>query len=627
MSNRLNTEILINLTGNLTAKARQYGANMSEFARRSERAMSVVKATASAAGRGIDALGNRYTAAIAGFGGSAMLRNFTTTERQLTQLGIVAEKTRAEMRSMYEGIQDETFKVGIDPKSLLETYGIINGMMGSVEFAEKNKDTLAATLASTGVSGEELGALVSQFPKFTGFDKANPEDLKLAVDGLNRLGKEGSFELGHMAKYLPSIFSAAAAMGQTGQKGIMNVGILSEAANDLTGNPAISTTHIQSLLTNLQSGKTEKALKDVGISTRNKDGGFRDIVELATEIARKSAHYSLKSGKSQTSLLEGAGFDDYSVRFLQSMSTPEEIRRMERYRNVIADGKSIFVDAKYASDDFASSLQRLSISWEKFSNSQLSGPVRELADYINSVDQNSVQNWLDVGKQIAIAGAGFIAARKAFQLGKGAWDLFGGGKSKGIPKGVSDTFGAGVMPVYVVNMGAGGMGNTGNIPGSPGGPVGGAGSGWLGKALRGIGKVAAPIAGGMALYDELRTQYGLYDHVEELNKQVAGSNDASPGERDFARESSRNRQRMADKWQSLTNWFDSIGNDPQIADPRPWASMQPQNQPGYPFPSQQIQGHIEVEVHDKRVQVRNVKVNVPTITMSAWSGVRNVEQS
>jgi phage tail tape-measure protein len=52
MSNRLNTEILINLTGNLTAKARQYGANMSEFARTSQRAMSIVKATSAAAGRG-----------------------------------------------------------------------------------------------------------------------------------------------------------------------------------------------------------------------------------------------------------------------------------------------------------------------------------------------------------------------------------------------------------------------------------------------------------------------------------------------------------------------------------------------------------------------------------------------
>ena len=598
MSNRLNTEILINLTGNLTAKARQYGANMSEFARRSERAMSVVKATASAAGRGIDALGNRYTAAIAGFGGSAMLRNFTTTERQLTQLGIVAEKTRAEMRSMYEGIQDETFKVGIDPKSLLETYGIINGMMGSVEFAEKNKDTLAATLASTGVSGEELGALVSQFPKFTGFDKANPEDLKLAVDGLNRLGKEGSFELGHMAKYLPSIFSTAAAMGQTGQQGIMNVGILSEAANDLTGNPAISATHIQSLLTNLQSGKTEKALKDAGISTRNKDGGFRDIVELATEIARKSLHYSLKSGKSQTSLLEGAGFDDYSVRFLQSMSTPEEIRRIERYRNVIADGKSIFVDAKYASDDFASSLQRLSISWEKFSNSQLSGPVRELADYINSVDQNSVQNWLDVGKQIAIAGAGFITARKAFQLGKGAWDLFGVGKSKGIPKGVSDTFGSGVMPVYVVNMGAGGMG----VPDMGGGknPRGG----WRNSL------------GSMAMMSPLAATIPFLAEEPKL------TDNEKAGMIQWAQE----RAKGPSIWSRVSDWINSTSEAAQIADPRPWASMQPQNQPGYPFSSQQIQGHIEVEIHDKRVQVRNAKVNVPTITMSAGTGLRNTEQ-
>ncbi|MEC5531003.1 phage tail tape measure protein [Klebsiella pneumoniae] len=599
MSNRLNTEILINLTGNLTAKARQYGANMSEFARRSERAMSVVKATASAAGRGIDALGNRYTAAIAGFGGSAMLRDYTATERQLTQLGIVAGKTRAEMKSMYEGIQDRSFNVGINPKSLLETYNVINGMMGGVEFAAKNDDTLAATLAATGVSGEDLGALVSQFPKFPGFDKDSPRDLKLAVDGLNRLGKEGSFELGHMAKYLPSLFSAAAAMGQTGQQGIMNVGILSEAANDLTGNPAISATHIQSLFTDVQSGKTEKALKDVGILTRNKDGGFRDIVELATEIARKSLSYSLKSGKSQTSLLEGAGFTDYSVRFLQSMSTPEAISRMERYRNVVADGKSIFEDAKYASDDFASSLQRLSISWEKFSNSQLSGPVRELADYINSVDQNSVQNWLNVGKQIAIAGAGIIAARKAFQLGKGAWDLFGGGKSKGIPKGVSDTFGSGVMPVYVVNMGAGGMG----VPDMGGGknPRGG----WRNS----LGSVAmmSPLA---ATIPFLAEEPKLTDNEKA-------------GMVKWAQE----RAKGPSVWSRVSDWINSASEAPQIADPRPWASMQPQNQSGYPFPSQQIQGHIEVEVHDKRVQVRNVKINAPTITMSAGTGLRNVEQS
>ena len=91
MSNRLNTEILINLTGNLTAKARQYGANMSECARTSQRAMSIVKATSAAAGRGLDVLGNRYTAAIAGFGGRAILNNIAATDRRMTRLNSCAE--------------------------------------------------------------------------------------------------------------------------------------------------------------------------------------------------------------------------------------------------------------------------------------------------------------------------------------------------------------------------------------------------------------------------------------------------------------------------------------------------------------------------------------------------------
>lgn len=56
MTNRLSTEILINLAGNLTAKARQYGANMSEFASRNQKAMSVVKAASESAGRGLDML-------------------------------------------------------------------------------------------------------------------------------------------------------------------------------------------------------------------------------------------------------------------------------------------------------------------------------------------------------------------------------------------------------------------------------------------------------------------------------------------------------------------------------------------------------------------------------------------
>jgi phage tail tape-measure protein len=99
--NRLSTEILINLAGNLQAKARQYGASMSEFASRNQRAMSIVRATSEAAGRGLDKLSNRYTGLIAGVAGGAALREFAKTDRMLTELGIAAGKTREEMRQIF----------------------------------------------------------------------------------------------------------------------------------------------------------------------------------------------------------------------------------------------------------------------------------------------------------------------------------------------------------------------------------------------------------------------------------------------------------------------------------------------------------------------------------------------
>ena len=62
-------------------------------------------------------------------------------------------------------------------------------------------------------------------------------------------------------------------------------------------------------------------------------------------------------------------------------------------------------------------------------------------------------------------------------------------------------------------------------------------------------------------------------------------------------------------------------------DPSPWASMQPQNQPGYPFLQQpELKGSIEVSVKDDRVQVTSVKVNAPGVTMSAGTGLRSTEQ-
>lgn len=623
MANRLTTEILINLAGNLTAKARQYGANMSEFARTNQRAMSVVKATTAAAGRGLDALGNRYTTMIAGFAGGAMLRDFAATDRRITRMGLAAEKTKKEMSEMFSDIQDAAIKFRVDDSELTGAIEKVGTVTGDIDFGNRNREIIAPSLAASGSDGESIGALFAQFQKFNVTDE---KDTLKAMDTLNQLGKEGAFELKDIAERGVKAFSMYAAAGATGVKAIKDVGVALESAVDATGDTTTASTAVENLIRDLQLPKVVKELRRNGINVFGKDGKMRSLPTLMEEIAKKSGN---KGAETQSARLLGAGFNQDSILLLSSVTSGKGAENLKRYIGVVADGQGILKDAAYAAKDFTSAMSALNTTWHKFANGNLAEPVQELADAINSVDQKTVQNWLETGKNIAIAGAGIIAARKAFQIGKGAWDLFGGGKSKGIPKGVSDVFGSGVMPVYVVNMGAGGMGGAGNLPGGTGGAGDGAGAGTgrMAKVLRGVGKVAAPVVGAVALYDELETQYKLPDRIDDLTRQTAADNNASQEDRDFAVASQRNRQYMSRKWDSLTNWFNSIGNDPQISDPRPWASMQPQNQPGYPFLQQpELKGSIEVSVKDDRVQVTRVKVNAPGVTMSAQSGVSNVEQ-
>lgn len=598
MANRLTTEILINLAGNLTAKARQYGANMSEFARTNQRAMSVVKATTAAAGRGLDALGNRYTTMIAGFAGSAMLKDFAATDRRITRMGLAAEKTKKEMSEIFNGIQDAAIKFRVDDSELTGAIEKVGTVTGDIDFGNRNREIIAPSLAASGSDGESIGALFAQFQKFNVTDE---KDTLKAMDTLNQLGKEGAFELKDIAERGVKAFSMYAAAGATGVKAIKDVGVALESAVDATGDTTTASTAVENLIRDLQLPKVVKELRRNGINVFGKDGKMRSLPTLMEEIAKKSGN---KGAETQSARLLGAGFNQDSILLLSSVTSGKGAENLKRYNGVVADGQGILKDAAYAAKDFTSAMSALNTTWHKFANSNLADPVQELADAINSVDQKTVQNWLETGKNIAIAVGGVIAARKAFQLGKGAWDLFGGGKSKGVPKGVSDVFGSGVMPVYVVNMGSAGMGGGPDI----GGPGGGKppGRGVPGRAYSALGSawMIGPMAATIPFLDE---KPNITD--DDKASMVKWAQD---------------RAKEPSVWSRVMDWL----KPPEgYQDPSPWASMQPQNQPGYPFLQQpELKGSIEVSVKDDRVQVTSVKVNAPGVTMSAQSGVSNVEQ-
>lgn len=592
MASRLTTEILINLAGNLTAKARQYGANMTEFARRNERAMSVVKATSAAAGRGLDALGNRYTGMIAGFAGGAMLREFAQTDRRITRMGLAAEKTRAEMALMFGGMQDAAIKFKVDDSEVIGAVEKIGTVTGDIDFGFKNKNNLAASIAASGGSGKSIGGLFAQFPKYQLMSEKQTLE---AMDTLNKLGKEGAFELKDIAEKGVRALSMYSAAGGKGVAGIKDVGVALESAIDVTGDRDTAATAVENLIRDLQVPKVVKTLKHNGINVFDKEGQMRSLPVLLQEISKRSGS---KGAEQQNARLLGAGFNQDSILLISSVTSGKGAENLKRYQSVVADGQGILDDAAYAAQDFTSAIQSLSTTWEKFANSNLAKPVQELADALNAVDQETVQNWLEIGKNITIAVGGIIAARKAFQLGKGVVDMFSTGAGKGIPKGVADVFGSGVMPVYVVNMGKGGMGNDNGpeLPDSQNKKNPSLHPGLVTTAISTASELTSIIP--FPETDEQKSD--LLQKVKENN----------------------NRRTM---WNDIKDWFTSTANAPQIANPQPWASLQPQSS-SYPAVPPSLKGEIRVIVEGD-ARVKSVKMDQPGVTLSAQSGVSNVEQN
>ncbi|EOY6467201.1 TPA: phage tail protein, partial [Escherichia coli] len=571
--NRLSTEIMINLAGNLTAKARQYGANMSQFARNHQKAMRLVKATTESATRGLDVLGNRYTAMIAGLGSSLTIKQVADFDAQMRRMGTDAQLTTEQVKTLHDKIRDVSNQkdIRIDASALGQGASELLGKTGDYQYVVDNLRNMGLMMQAFGVDGQVAAGLMAQFweKNVRGADAVNN-----MMDRLYSQFAVGSVSVADVARAAPKLFSI---IQDQGPEAIAQMGAFAQVFAKNKGSIDETVTSIQAMYASLSDKKNIEFLKKNGIDVFVK--GTKDIkkpYELMMEILKRAKYDPLK--------LQDV-FDLTGMQGIKALLNPENRQLMEQMIYGTIDLGSTQKAAQTNAEGFNAAMQSLNNEWQRFAEGQLAKPVQELADALNSVDQNTVQNWLQVGKYMAIALGGIIAIRKTYQFGKTIHDIMNPKeKGKGIPGGITDVFGSGVMPVYVVNMGSGGMkGNTGGLPDAPDSsrnprnsrnPQGPGNRG--GKAGKGAGIIAA----GLEFYDFLTTQHALPGEVDTLTKSVAGATDASPWEREFAQQSQDNQKALESVWRKVTDWFNSLG-DKNIADPRPWAGMQPTQ--NYPF--------------------------------------------
>lgn len=473
MAKQLVTDIVINLAGNLATKSRQYSQSMSQFAANNQRAMNMLKMSTAAAGRGIDAMGSRYMALGAAVVGGATVKGYAELDRRISRIAIAAEISRDKAKALKDEINavSNTKGIRIDPNEATSAIEEILTKTGDLEYAMANLPNIAAVIQATGAGGLEVGGIFTEFKKLA---ITNNDMAMRAIDTLNLQGKSGAFTLGNMAKEGPKIFAAYAATGRQGAAAVTELGAALQVIRQGVGSDAEAVTAFESIIRDITRPDTVKKLKQLGNidvfdPEQLKQGKevMRSLPALIEEIVTKSGGLSSKLADLNLTDEAKRALKPVIAEFVQT----GDVKAFDEFLKLSGDGSTTLNDAAVAAGDFAASLQLVSNSWSQFANQQLAEPIAELADAINSLDPDAVQNWLETGKNIALVVGGLVAVKKgidAVKWTKGVWDA--AKPSKGGAGGLGGAMAdLGATPVYVVNMPGGGF----DIPtGGPDKPTG-----------------------------------------------------------------------------------------------------------------------------------------------------------
>lgn len=513
----MKASLVLTLQGNVVQQARQFAEGFRMLATNGRTQMALLSRGVKSFSDGLDALGNKYTGMLTGAAGAAALRSAGGMESRLERLGIVADRSKKEMQKL----NDEIFKVSqdrkinVDSSEVLSAIEQITAKTGDMAVAEENLKNIAMVISATGASGDDVGSLFSNI--FEKFNIRDSQEMLETIDALANQGKMGAFELRDLATQGERIISAYAAMGRTGKEAAIEMGTMMQLGRKGTGSTEQAATAFEALVRNLTDNRIIKKLRSIGVTVKDSSGNFRAIPDIVQDIIVRT--------KGNTTKL-GAIFDEFARRAVnpiaiayqqalqEGKSAKEAFEQLQNLMSVDTSGQSIIGDSERMAQTFEASVNSLKDALRYFANTNLAEPIAKLAQAINGIDGAQVQKYLDMGlkaaKYLAIAwgqtnlsAAAYPCFRPLRTCARAILPgALGAGASMGNP-----------MPVYVVNMGAGGM-----LADAAGMAMGG-GTGKVWQFLKGAGKwgkLAGRAGAGLGM------AYGVYEAFTAEDKKGIG---------------------------------------------------------------------------------------------------------
>lgn len=446
----LKTSLIIDLAGNIQARARQYGSALGGLARKGRAAMQGLSRAAQTAGAGLDRLGNRYTAILGGGAAALAVKSTMTLQERLTRLGITADASDEHIKALHERILDvaNAPNIRVDPSQILAGVESVMEKTGDLKFVEENIRNIGLAIQAAGADGGAVGDIFAEFQK----QGMSAKDALASVDILIAQGKAGAFTLKDLAALGPRVVTAYTSLGRKGPQAMREMGAVLQMIRMATGSSEQASTAWEAMLRTFSDRKKLAFLQKQGVKVFDpeelKKG--REVLRPANELIETILK---AAGNSRVNLSDV--FDAEALRAFNALMDKVGIDKLRELMAIEADGSTVQRDSARAATTANAALQSLRTTWGRFADANLAEPIQKLADALNAIDPQRLQTALQ-GAGILAAGLGAaVAAKKAVNAVQAVRGWFGGGKKTAAGAALSGASGlAGLklpLPVYVVN--------------------------------------------------------------------------------------------------------------------------------------------------------------------------------
>ncbi len=424
-------------------------------------------------------------------------------DARLTRMGMTAdasaEQINALKQKIFEAAQDPNIK--IDPSKIVDALDVVMTKTGSLEYVETNIKNIAVALQASGAAGEEMGDVFSEFQK-KGFAAAEISQL---MDDLVKQGDQGEYTFQKFAKTGKAVLSSYSTIGSTVED-VKKLNAVMQILVADTKNEELAATALDAVIAELSDPNKQEKLGIIGVRVRDSAGEFRDLAKIMDDVlavAQKEGNIDFLSEVfGVTSMKAVRAFQNYGKNY-------------KKLTDDLGDTTGA-LEAKSArmAGTMKANLQNLQTTFLKFADTNLAKPLERLNDLLSYLAEkperlekvfNTIKYGL--GAIVAVKGlakiSGFIGSISGGirTLTSGSMQAALGGALPGNGAGAASG-----LPVFVTNMGQGGMGASGNMAESAlsgGKPAGSRLSFKQGAALAGVAALSSALVAVPQMLGEL----------------------------------------------------------------------------------------------------------------------------